>query len=449
MSGAKNANLGWGQRYIWLRYHELPPHARHDTHIILNLEIPSGLTIQNCRAILNQLVRRHETLRTTYHVDPDGDPYRVVLPPAPCPLIVMTTEKDGTPMPAEVVDQLGRAEFDIAADLPIRTAISTTAGEPRRIVLVLNHLAVDMWTVRELKRELRLNCAALVARRPAAIEPVRHRPSDLIRYEATLDPGPALAYWEKEIETMRADAFADRRRPDGPPETRRATLVSPALLAASRRIAARHRVWPSQVHLAAYTALMAAYTGGPSFDHLTFTGNRETGPYATVLTCMFSPLLMRVDVTDDPSFAELLARVADRFEQARAHSYVPYDKVVELLAKKGARLASEFNFIKQTSRESRARRSRVTWQAPSEDHGADTYVRIDEWKDAVVIALSAASSVMEADTIERFLRAMETAILTYDATPDGLRTSDIAALAGFPPAPPPSQQTDPTTGVRS
>ncbi|WP_246238474.1 condensation domain-containing protein [Acrocarpospora corrugata] len=438
----KNANLGWGQRYMWLRYHDLPPHARHNTHIILKLQIPVGLTIQNCRAILNQTARRHETLRTTYHFDLDGDPYRVVRPPGPCPLVVVSTEEDGTPMPAEVMERLGGAEFDIAVDWPIRTSVITTEGVPQQLVLVLNHLAVDMWTVTELQRELQLNCTAVLARRLAAIEPVRHRPSDLIRYETTLDPGPALAYWEKEIESIPPDAFGDRRRHGVPPETRRATLVSPALLAASRRIAARQKVWPSQVHLAAYTALMAAYTGGPSFDHLTFTGNRENGPYATVLTCMFSPLLLRVDVSDDPTFTELLARVGDRFEQAREHAYVPYDEVAELLARKGARLASEFNFIKQVTLESRARRSRITWQTPPEDHGADTYVRVDEWKDAVVIALSAASSVMDADSIERFLRAWETTILSYDATPDALRTSDIAALAGFAPAPPPSRRTE-------
>ncbi|NAS20986.1 hypothetical protein GT755_04705 [Herbidospora sp. NEAU-GS84] len=437
-----NMDLGWGQHYIWLRYHELPPGARHNTHIILNLDIPAGLTIQNCRAVLNQTVRRHETLRTTYHFDRDGDPYRVVRPPGPCPLVVLSAEKDGTAMPAEVVDRLGTAEFDIAEEWPIRVVIITTEGAPRQAVVVLNHLAVDMWTVTELKREMWASCAGVVARRPTAVEPVRHRPSDLVRHEASLDPAPALAYWEKEIEAMPADGFGDRRRPGPPVETLRASLVSPALLGAAQRIAARHRVWPSQVHLAAYTALMAAYTGGPSFDHLTFTGNRESGPYSNVLTCMFSPLLMRVDVRDDPPFAELLARVADRFEQAREHAYVPYGAVVELLARKGARLASEFNFIKQPTLESRARRSRVTWQPAADAYGTDTYVRVDQWQDSVVVALHAASSVMDGDAVERFLRALETVILTYDATPDGLRTSDVAALAGFAPAPPPARRHD-------
>nr|WP_083975912.1 condensation domain-containing protein [Herbidospora sakaeratensis] len=437
-----NTNLGWGQHYIWLRYHELPPRARHNTHIILNLEIPAGLTVQNCRAILNQTVRRHETLRTTYHFDLDGDPYRVVRPPGPCPLVVLSSENDGTAMPAEVVERLGTAEFDLAEEWPIRVVVITDEGVPRRAVVVLNHLAADMWTVTELKRELWASCAGVVARRPTAVEPVRHRPSDLVRHEASLDPGPSLAYWEKEIEAMPADGFGDRRRPGPPAETLRASLISPALLGASQRIAARHRVWPSQVHLAAYTALMAAYTGGPSFDHLTFTGNRESGPYAEVLTCMFSPMLMRVDVRDDPPFAELLARVADRFEQAREHAHVPYDAVVELLAGKGVRLASEFNFIKQPTLESRARRSRITWQPAADAHGADTYVRVDQWLDSVVVALHASSSVMDADAVERFLRTLETTILTYDDTPDGLRVSDIAALAGFAPAPPPGRIPD-------
>ncbi|MCA2220984.1 condensation domain-containing protein [Nonomuraea aurantiaca] len=445
MSAAKNANLCWGQRYMWLKYHRLPPGERHDTHIVLRLAIPHDVTVANCRAAINYLTRRHESLRTTYHLDPGPEPRQQVHPPAALPILLATTERDGTPAPAEIVERLGATAFRLDADWPIRACVITTGGVPKQIVLVLNHLAVDAWTVREIKRELTVQCAGFSSRRPAALEPVRNQPSDLARHEssaeATAVAARSLAYWGEEIARLPADPFAARRTPDREPVARSATLTSPSLLDAVRRIAATDQVWPSLVHVTAYTAMMAAYTGLGTVAHLSFSGNREPGPYAGVMTCMFAPMLVTVDCHDDPTFAQLLRRVAERFELARTHSSVPYDEVVELVSREGSRrgrpvrLGSEVNFIKQRSSEARARRTTFTWK-PVPTAWAyeemDTYFRIDEWRDAVVVGFHARSSVMGAGDMERFLRGYETVLL---AGAD-IRISDVTRLADFStPAP--------------
>jgi hypothetical protein len=449
LSAAKNANLCWGQRYMWLKYHRLPPGERHDTHIVLRLAIPHHVSVANCRAAINYLTRRHESLRTTYHLDPGPEPRQQVHPPAALPILLATTERDGTPAPAEIVERLGTTAFRLDADWPIRACVITTGGVPKQIVLVLNHLAVDAWTVREIKRELTVQCAGFSSRRPAALEPVRNQPSDLARHEssaeATAVAARSLAYWAEEITRLPADPFTARRTPDsapdGGPVARSATLTSPSLLDAVRRIAAADQVWPSVVHVTAYTAMMAAYTGLGTVAHLSFSGNREPGPYAGVMTCMFAPMLVTVDCHDDPTFAELLRRVAERFELARTHSSVPYDEVVELVSREGSRrglpirLGSEVNFIKQRSSEARARRTTFAWKpvpAAWAYEEMDTYFRIDEWRDAVVVGFHARSSVMGAGDMERFLRGYETVLLAGD----DLRISDVTRLAGFStPAP--------------
>ncbi|MEU4226843.1 condensation domain-containing protein [Nonomuraea sp. NPDC026600] len=444
MSAAKNANLCWGQRYMWLKYHRLPPGERHDTHIVLRLAIPHDVTVANCRAAINYLTRRHESLRTTYHLDPGPEPRQQVHPPAALPVIVAATERDGTPAPAEVVERLCTAEFRLDAEWPIRACVITTGGVPKQIVLVLNHLAVDAWTVREIKRELTVQCAGFSSRRPAALEPVRNQPSDLARHESSAEAAAvaarSLAYWDEEITRLPADPFAARRAPsvtpDREPVARSAALTSPALLDTVRRIAAADQVWPSLVHVTAYTAMMAAYTGLGTVAHLSFSGNREPGPYAGVMTCMFAPMLVTVDCHDDPPFSELLRRVAERFELARTHSCAPYDQVVERMSREGSRrgepvrLGSEVNFIKQRSSEARARRTTFTWKpVPSAwaYEEADTYFRIDEWRDAVVVGFHARSSIMGADDMERFLRGYE-AVLLADDNP---RISDVTRRAGF------------------
>jgi condensation domain-containing protein len=448
VSLAKNASLCWGQRYIWLRYHHLPPRARHEAHIVMRLKLPDGVTLARIRSTLGYLVRRHEILRTTYPLD--AGPVQHVNPPAALPIVVATAERDGTAAPAEVMDELSTTEFDLSTEWPIRACVITAAAVPKQLVLVVNHVAVDDWAIDALKREIAALGAGAGSGRPAALAPVRHQPLDLARYESSADATAmkerAAKYWQDEVSRLPVDAFAGVRRPAGKPTARCATLTSPAMLDARRRIAARHQVWPSLVHATAYNMMMAAYTGSGSISHLSFAGNRDSGPYTDTMTCMFSPLLMRVDCHDDPPFSQLLQRTAQRFEQARSHSPFPYDELVELMSRESfrrgqaVRTGSEFNFINHSHRACRSTRTKLIWNpTPSAwaEYGSDTYFLIYEWKDAVVVTLNAAATIMDAGAVEQFLRGYETVLLAHDAPSTDLRISDVVRMLGISvPAPP-------------
>ena len=446
----KTGALCWGQRYIWLRHHQLPPHARHEAHIVSTYDLPEGgVPVATVRTMLNYLVRRHEALRTTYHLDIDGDPRQRVHPPAALPLATATVEQDGTEPPATVVERLSTTDFDLATEWPIRACAVTRGGLATQVVLVLNHMAFDAWTFDRFERELLSLRAGFAARRPAALEPVRHQPLHLAQFESSAEAvgakDRALAYWREEIARLPADTLGPRRRYDAEPTARGATLTSPAMLDASRRIARRHQVWPSLVHLATYTMLMAAYTGSDRVAHLSFTGNRTSTTYADVMTCMFSPLLMTVDCPWDAPFTEVLRRTAARFEQSQDHAYVPYDELVELVSRESfrrgqaVRTGSELNFVSQASVASRARRTRFTWNpAPTawQQYGSDTYLRISELSDAVVLGLHAVSTVIDAEAMEQLLRGYETVLLAHDDPAEDLRVDEVAELVGFTaPAP--------------
>ncbi|MBP2707933.1 hypothetical protein JOL79_29550 [Microbispora sp. RL4-1S] len=462
MPAVKSANLCWGQRYMWLRVHRLPPRQQHETHVVMRFAIPEGLTLAGCRALLTHFVRRHEALRTTYHVE---GPEQRVHPPGPFAAVVATTERDGTPAPAEVIDRLRTEPFDLAHEWPMRACLITRGGAPRQVVLVFNHLAVDVWTLGEFERELGAQATGLATRRPVTPPPVRHQPADLARYETSADAAVtaagALAYWRDEIARLPADPFATRRAPappmgpepgpepepagaaaPRPPAATHATLISPALLAAGRRVAARHGVWPSLVHMTAYTAMTAAYTGEETVSHLVFVGNRESHPFTDVLTCMFSPVPVRVDCSGDPPFGELLRRAAAALDRARAHAYLPYDELVELLSREGSRrgravrLGSEVNFIKQSGEAYGGGRTALTWHPAPEawaHYGGDAYLRVDEWPDAVALSLQASAAVLDAAAVEGFLRGHEALVLACDDSAAEPRVSDAAALAAFAP----------------
>ncbi len=445
MAPVKSADLCWGQRYIWLRHHQLPERARHEAHIIGRFDLPEGIAVAQVRSTVNYLVRRHEALRTTYDFDAGG-PRQRVHPPGPVPLETVTVERDGTPSPAEVIDRLSTTAFDLATEWPVRACVVSAAGAPKQLVLVLNHMAFDAWTMDRFERELAALGGGIAARRPVSLEPIRHQPADLARYEsgaeATAVRDRALDYWRAEIATLPSDGFALRRERDPEPAAHSATLTSPSMVDAVRRIADRNQVWASLVHVTAYTMLMAAYTGAGEVSHLSFTGNRADNAYTDVMTCMFSPLLMRVDCADNPTFAQLLKRAAQRFDLAQDHAQLPYDEFVELLAAESVRrgepvrTSSELNFLNHNTHHSRARRTKFVRNPEPwawAEYGGDTFFRIFELADAVVVGLHARTTVMDDDAIEKFLRGYEAVLLAHGDAATDLRVDEVAALAGFTP----------------
>ncbi|MEO6501004.1 MAG: condensation domain-containing protein [Jatrophihabitantaceae bacterium] len=439
----KSADLCWGQRYIWLRHHQLPVEHRHEAHILCRFDLPDGASVPGIRLMLNYLVRRHEALRTTYHLGQAG-PRQQVHPPAALPLVTVTSERDGAESPSEAVERLSLAEFELATEWPIRACVVTTGGVPRQLVLVLNHMAFDAWTVETLERELRVVGAAIAGGRPAVLAPVRHQPLDLARHEsspaAIAVKDRAMARWRAEIEQLPADTFQARRRPTAAPTACSATLTSPALLAATRRIARRHQVWPSLVHVAGYAMLLASYTGSQQVSFLSFNGNRDRADFAEVMTCEFSPLLIWLDCGDDPTFTEVLRRAQQRFQLSRGDDQAPYDELVELVSAESfhrgeaVRIGTELNFLSHASHSSGARRTRFTQNAPPTAwaaSGSESYFRIYELRDAVVLGLNALSTILDAAEVERFLRGYEKALLACADSTAELRLSEIASLVGF------------------
>jgi hypothetical protein len=455
MPEGKSAPLCRGQRYQWLRYHQVPPGARHDAHIVAQYPLPSQVSLADLRSALSYLVRRHEALRTVYEFEDVPEPRQRVQPAAPLPLRAVSVERDGTPSPQEVLAELTKADFDLAREWPIRACAVTADGVPTRLVLVLNHIAFDDWSVNVFKQEFELTLEALVQRRRAALPPVRYQPTDLAGIESVRAADAqrtAREHWVREVGRMPADAFAYRRVPGitgGPahPVAHSGSLTSPTLLSSARQLAGRLQVWPSAVHLAAYAVAMAAYTGVEQVVHRWFTSLRADGPHMSVMTCMFSPALVRIDVPPAHRFSDLVREVARRVElaQERTKEHAAYDELGDMIGQEGSRrgqlvrLSSDVNFLNYAPRTcgaSRERYARNPVPTAWAESGTDTYFRVYEWQDGVTAALSALSEVMDADSVERFLRGYARLVEAHRDPAVDLSVGEAARLFEFehPPA---------------
>ncbi|MEU0685321.1 condensation domain-containing protein [Streptomyces uncialis] len=448
MTASKSANLCWGQRYHWLRYQQVPAGSRHEAHITDTFRLPAGTTLAQVRSVLGYLVRRHEVLRTVYDARAHPWPQQRVQPPAPMTVHEVTGERDGTPSPAEFTGELTAAPFDMAAEWPMRACVVTTGGVPDRLHLVFNHVAFDDVALGALRQEFEAVLTGVLAGRPAVLPPVGDQPADLAAREAAITAPAveeALGHWRDEAARLPADVYARRRRaPSVPGAAHSASFTSPALLATVAGLAERHRVWPAAVHLAAYAVTTAAHTGEDLVSHRMYTSQREDGGRAALMTCQSSPALVAVDLSDDPPFSEVLRRAAARVEQALTHARVPYDGIVELLARESTRrgqrvrVASELNFLDHKPRSCGVRRDRFT-PNPEPAHwarsGSDTYFRVYEWQDGITLVLQAMDAVMDAEAVERFLRGYAALLEAHRDPGADLRAGEAVRRMGFAPAP--------------
>lgn len=442
----KRGPLLSGQRYIWLRHQQLPPGVPAESNVLRRLDLAPGTSPQTIRATVNYLVRRHEGLRTTYHHDVDGDPYQVVHPPSPVDLPLVPVEPGPGPGAAAVVARLTDTPFRLAEEGALRGCVLTRGAAPTQLVLVFNHMTVDAWSLELLEAELQALSGGAAGVRPTALRPVRHQPLDLARTEISAHEygRRCRAHWAGVVAGLPDDLFAARRGtgpgPTGPPPVLAATLTSPALLAASRRLADRYQVWPALIHLAAHARALGTLTGAERVAHLYFSGNRTASSCPDVVACSFSPLPVLADLADDPPFAELVHRLAAQVERAEAHAGLPYDELLDLLAGEGAergrpvRLTSALNVLGHPG-PSRARRTILTrgpasaaWAA----QGDDTLLRVHRYNDAVAVALQARADLVDPAQAEALLRGYEALLLAAVEPNRALRAAECADLFGYP-----------------
>jgi hypothetical protein len=453
VAGDRTSSLCWSHRYIWLDHHHRPTDAQGELNFMVSVDPPPGSTVASLRLAADNMVRRHEGLRTTYDLT---GPVQRVHPPGPMPVEVYDTAVLDRSAVAAAIQQFTTRPFQIEREWPIRGLIVTTNGVPTRIVVVGHHVSVDNWSQERFIQEFGALHTAILSGQPANLPSVRTHPVDLAHFEASAEAAPtnqrAVEYWDGELSRIPADVFAFRReRQPGEPVAHSGSLSSVAARDAAYTLAARYGTFPSMIYTAAFTALLAAYTGSTRSVYRTYAANRSADRHPNLVMCMFQPVLLHVDCSDDPPFAEVVRRTAARCWEALANSYSAYDETVELAARHayergiGIRTGASINVLRHPEKARGGRRTIFTWNAAPWKLSSleDSFnVRMSEWQDCVLVTVHGNSMVVGRDDLERFVRAFETVLLEQVDGVDDMRISDIAKLAGFDPWPGGADQVD-------
>lgn len=329
--------LSRGQRRVWLAAQL--DHGGRAFRIPVCLRLRGALRLDALRRALAEIVARHEVLRTGV-VTVDDEPAGVPLPASTFELAV--TDLSAAGEPPDIVTLVEAETAAPAGDLPIRAALFTLGAEDHLLCVTVHHVAFDGWSTQVFHDELAALYGAFAAGEPSPLAPVAAQYPELAADAERRQSGPdgarlarGLDFWRRELAGLpQFELSADHPRPasrDG-----RATCASftvPAEVVAGLEALARGQ------YATLYTVLLAAsqllchrYTGATDVVVGTGSAERDRPEVARAIGLFLNMLVLRGDLSGEPTVAELVTRVRDRMFAAYDHRYVPFETLVEELA---------------------------------------------------------------------------------------------------------------------
>ncbi|WP_162911640.1 non-ribosomal peptide synthetase [Streptomyces koyangensis] len=333
--------LSFAQRRLWFLHKLEGPSATYNVPLALRLS--GELDVAALRAAIEDVVGRHEALRTVFP-ELDGEPYQRVFGVGEFGLDWQVRRVDGRRVAAAVAEAAAYG-FDLSVEVPLRVTLFEVSASEHVLLLLLHHIAGDGWSSGPLARDV---VAAYGARREGCApvwEPLPVQYVDYTMWQRELlgdedDPDSLLsrqvAYWRDRLAGL-PDQLSlpfDRSRPVV--ASYRGGVVrfvlEPGLHRGLVGLARESGATLFMVLQAGLAALLHRLGAGVDIPLGAPIAGRLDEALDDLVGFFVNSLVVRADVSGDPSFVELLGRVRSTVLDAYEHQDVPFEQVVEAVA---------------------------------------------------------------------------------------------------------------------
>ncbi|HEY2441969.1 MAG TPA: amino acid adenylation domain-containing protein, partial [Streptosporangiaceae bacterium] len=339
-AGLAGLPLSYGQEQLWFLDRFSPGVAAYNIPLTIGLSGP--LDAGALGQALDRLVARHEALRTRLVAGADGRPVQVIDPPRPQALEVtdLTALEPSRQRPrlGELIGAESLRPFSLADEPLLRTWLVRLAPDEHVLLAVVHHAVFDGWSARVFTADLAALYRAAAAGEPSGLAELPVQFADFAVWERQRLAGPVLTeleeYWRKTLDGAETVRFpADRPRPvvESFAGALAQRMTDRGLLDGLRELSRREGTTLFVTLLAALLALLARYTGQDDLVVGTVSANRTRSVLAPLIAFLVNTLPIRADLSGDPSFTELLARVKEATVGAYAHQDLPFGLLVQAL----------------------------------------------------------------------------------------------------------------------
>jgi amino acid adenylation domain-containing protein len=290
---------------------------------------------------LNEIVRRHESQRTTFDADKDGEPIQVIAESFALniPTVDLSTRPGAEREAAvrEIAAKEAQTPFDLSKGPLLRATIVKLDSRDHVLLLTMHHIVSDAWSAAIFFQELGVLYTAFAAGKPSPLPELAVQYADYAAWQRKFLQGKALedqiSYWREHLigAPPLLQLPADRPRPEVRKfeGTYEPIPVRNDVAEAVKAFCQQEGVTPFMALLAAFKALLFRYSGQEHIVLGTDIANRTTDETEKMIGFFINLLPLHTDLTGDPTFRELVARVREVALGAYAHQDIPFDKLVQ------------------------------------------------------------------------------------------------------------------------
>jgi amino acid adenylation domain-containing protein len=308
------------------------------------LQLRGSLDVTVLERCFGEVMRRHESLRTTFEIDPvTGAPEQMVNPWVPFRL--ETTDLSDIPEAQRLerarllANDEAQRPFNLRTGPLLRASLLKVADDDYVLLLTIHHIVSDMWSTQVLTRELTLLYQAFSRGEASPLPELPIQYADFAHWQRNRMQGEVLerqlGYWRTQLagrlpvlELPTCGQRPSRHTLNGAEKKWRLELSITERL---RVLSRSEGTTLFMTLLAAFNVLMLRYTGNEDMLIGTPIANRNRTEVEGLIGLFINTLVLRTDLSGDPSFRELLARVREVALEAYANQDVPFEKLVEEL----------------------------------------------------------------------------------------------------------------------
>ncbi|HEX7333556.1 MAG TPA: amino acid adenylation domain-containing protein [Pyrinomonadaceae bacterium] len=432
--------LSFAQQRLWF-LDQLEPNST--VYCIPDTQYFDGpINLDALERSLSECIRRHESLRTTFHTV-NGEPVQVIAEPQPQKLEVIDLshlpEEEREVEAQRMADEEARQPFDLTRGPLFRFRLVKLADHQHILLLNMHHIISDGWSLGVLGRELGPLYQAYSAGKSSPLDELTLQYADFAVWQREWLQGEVLekqlSYWREQLggDLPVLDLWTDRPRP--PMQTYRGSTVhlglSKEITERLKQIAREGEATLFMTLLAGFNMLMWRYTRQDDILIGIPIANRNRTEIEGIIGFFVNSLVLRSKLSPESSFREFLKQVRETTLGAYGHQDVPFEKLVEELQPERSMNRQplfQVLFTLQASEGIALEGVQSGWVGTKRDTAKfDLNLFMGEFETGLNSSLVYNTDLFDESTIARMLEHFHTLLAEIAANPDA-RLSELSLL---------------------
>jgi len=308
------------------------------------LHLSGYLNVIALKQTLREIIRRHETLRTQFPHQ-DGIPYQAIQTASTMPdllpvidLAILTKEQQKLET-QRLINQEAMQPFDLVSGPLFRATLLQLGAKEQVLLLTMHHIISDGWSMGILVKELNLLYEAFSQKRASPLSPLSIQYADYAHWQRQWLTGEVLdnqvTYWQQQLAQAPALLELPTDRPRPAVQTFRGHTIyftiAPEWVKPLKILSRQNSATLFMTLHAAFITLLSRYSGQEHIVVGSPIANRTMSEIEPLIGFFVNTLVLHTDLSDNPTFQQLLLRVRQDTLNAYLYQDLPFEQLVEVL----------------------------------------------------------------------------------------------------------------------